>query len=194
MSSVSPYTPLVLKNSDYYLWIYWWNPLSWAYRALLINEFSSPDYDEIIPSTGERLGNLILEAGGMNYKGEAFGTEWIGYAFAYMVPYAMICTLVQSLCLEFVRVEPKGSPLPPEGDADETDSTDGTDAVEIPFKPVTLTFTDVCYDVKASKGKETLRLLHDVNGIFKAGRMCALMGSSGAGKTTLMVRSYERER
>jgi ABC-type multidrug transport system ATPase subunit len=44
----------------------------------------------------------------------------------------------------------------------------------------------VCYDVKASTSNEDLRLLHNINGFFKAGRMCALMGESGAGKTTLM--------
>ncbi len=150
-------SPDVIPN--YYMWLYWWNPLAWAYRGLV-------------------------------------GKEWIGYTFAYLVPYALICTLVQSLCLEYVRVEPRGSPSPPEDETEESDIENmeigdaDQGAVEIPFKPVTLTFTDICYDVKASTGKEKLRLLNDVNGIFKAGRMCALMGSSGAGKTTLMVREW----
>jgi ABC-type multidrug transport system ATPase subunit len=33
--------------------------------------------------------------------------------------------------------------------------------------------------VKSSTGDEDLRLLHGINGYFKAGRMCALMGESG---------------
>ena len=81
-----------------------------------------------------------------------------------------------------MRVEPRASPSPPErgNDIDENeDGAENADVVEIPFKPVTLTFTDICYDVKASKGKDTIRLLNNVNGIFQAGRMCALMGSSG---------------
>jgi len=168
--------PEVIPN--YYTWIYWWNPLAWAYRALLVNEFSSSDYDAIYPASGQREGDVILVAGGMIYKGSAFAMEWIGYAFAYLVPYAILCTMVQSLCVEYVRVEPRASPSPPEGDAEE-EGNGSTDEVEIPFTPVTLTFTDVCYDVKASKGKDTIRLLNDVNGIFEAGRMCALMGSSG---------------
>ena len=26
---------------SYYVWIYWWNPLAWTYRALVINQFQS---------------------------------------------------------------------------------------------------------------------------------------------------------
>lgn len=142
-----------------------------------MNEFQSSDFDEINPSTGERAGDTILENGGMIYKGEAFGQEWVGYAFAYLIPYALLCTCLQSALLRFVRVEQKAAPTPPEEDSDESDNI--TNMVDIPFKPVTLTFTDVCYDVTASKGKETLRLLTNANGIFETGRMLALMGSSG---------------
>ena len=46
-----------------------------------------------------------------------------------------------------------------------------SNAVDIPFKPVTLTFTDICYDVTASTGKDKLRLLNNANGVFEAGRM-----------------------
>ena len=170
--------PVIIPN--YYIWIYWWNPLAWAYRALLVNEFTSSDYDAIYPGSGQRVGDLILEAGGWVFKGSAYGYEWISYAFAYMVPYAILCTLVQALCLKYIRVEPKPSPSPPEGNTSESgEACENAEEVEIPFKPVTLTFTNICYDVKASKGNKTIRLLNDVNGIFEAGRMCALMGSSG---------------
>jgi ABC-type multidrug transport system fused ATPase/permease subunit len=187
-------SPDVIPN--YYMWLYWWNPLAWAYRGLVLNEFTSSDWDWTTLSSGQRAGDAVLEYTGFVHNGDVFGKEWIGYTFAYLVPYALICTLVQSLCLEYVRVEPRGSPSPPEDETEESDIENmeigdaDQGAVEIPFKPVTLTFTDICYDVKASTGKEKLRLLNDVNGIFKAGRMCALMGSSGAGKTTLMVREW----
>ena len=105
-------TPVVIP--DYYIWIYWWNPLAWCYRALLVNEFTSSDYEDINPATGRTQGETILEAGGMVFKGSAFGYEWIAYAFAYMVPYAVMCTLLQELCLRYVRVEPKAAPRPQE--------------------------------------------------------------------------------
>lgn len=170
--------PVIIPN--YYIWIYWWNPLAWGYRALIVNEFTSSDYDEINPTFGKTEGEVALDSGGMIYKGEAFGREWVGYAFAYMVPYAFLCTALQAAFLRFFRVEAKASPSPPGEETGESDDDiDDANMVDIPFKPVTLTFTDICYDVKASKGKETIRLLNNANGIFESGRMCALMGSSG---------------
>jgi ABC-type multidrug transport system ATPase subunit len=77
------------------------------------------------------------------------------------------------------EVEKSNQELIAQGDENETQ-------VNIPFRPITLSFENVCYDVKASTTGEELRLLHDVNGYFKAGQMTCLMGSSGAGKTTLM--------
>ena len=88
-----------------------------------MNEFQSPDYDMVDPSTGERLGDTILENGGMVYKGEVFGQEWVAYSFAYMVPYAILCTFLQSALLRFVRVEPKAAPSPPEEESDESEAT-----------------------------------------------------------------------
>ena len=185
---------------NYYSWMYWWVPLSWTYRALLVNEFWSPSYDEIENNaTNQTEGYLALYSQGMSYKGEAFGTEWIGYAFAYQVPYILLCTFITGACLSYVRVEPKSSPVVPEKspelgqDIEKTENTLNSELgdaeagvdngeIAISFIPVTLSFADICYDVKASKGNETIRLLNNVYGMFESGRMCALMGSSGAGK------------
>jgi hypothetical protein len=186
----------------YYYWMYWWVPLSWTYRALLVNEFLSPSYNVlgVIDNTTSTLteGQMALYSGGMVYNGETFGTEWISYAFAYQVPYILLCTFVTGALLKNVRVEPKSSPSAAlNQDKEETeavsDSEAGADAghaeanvddgeIAIPFIPVTLSFSDICYDVRASTGKETIRLLNNVYGMFEAGRMCALMGSSGAGE------------
>lgn len=70
----------------------------------------------------------------------------------------------------------------------------------LPFAPLNLTFTDVSYSVPAAKGIATddprfatqgphagnIQLLHNVSGSFRPGVLTALMGASGAGKTTLM--------
>jgi hypothetical protein len=179
--------PSVIPN--YYTWLYWWVPLSWSYRALLVNEFTSPAYEVIANNvTNQTEGDLALQEGGMVLNGEPFGTEWIGYCFAYLVPYLLLCTFITAVCLKYVRIEPKSSPLPPEGVGATEDAPDGgegvvegNEAIDIPFIPVTLSFSDICYDVTASKGKDTIRLLNNVYGMFGSGRMCALMGSSGAG-------------
>jgi ABC-type multidrug transport system ATPase subunit len=57
--------------------------------------------------------------------------------------------------------------------------------MNLPFTPVDLTFDKLVYEVLASTGGDKIRLLNEVSGAFKAGRMCALMGSSGAGKVSL---------
>jgi ABC-type multidrug transport system ATPase subunit len=60
------------------------------------------------------------------------------------------------------------------------------DEGDLPFQPANITFTDVSYSVKSSISNDTIELLKGVDGYFVAGKMTALMGSSGAGKTTLM--------
>ncbi|KAE9034245.1 Pleiotropic drug resistance protein 1 [Phytophthora rubi] len=55
------------------------------------------------------------------------------------------------------------------------------------FVPVTLAFKDLWYSVpNPSNKRETIDLLKGISGYALPGTMTALMGSSGAGKTTLM--------
>jgi ABC-type multidrug transport system ATPase subunit/ABC-type multidrug transport system permease subunit len=58
----------------------------------------------------------------------------------------------------------------------------------MPFTPVSLAWRDINYyvDVGRGKTKVTKHLLKGINGFAKPGTLTALMGSSGAGKTTLM--------
>ncbi|XP_057840546.2 ABC transporter G family member 36 [Cryptomeria japonica] len=63
----------------------------------------------------------------------------------------------------------------------------------LPFTPLVLSFIGVDYSVDMppemkNQGvtEDRLRLLHDVTGVFRPGVLTALMGVSGAGKTTLM--------
>ncbi|KAJ7955316.1 Pleiotropic drug resistance transporter [Quillaja saponaria] len=63
----------------------------------------------------------------------------------------------------------------------------------LPFDPQTITFKDVQYFVDTPPemkqlgfNEKKLQLLHDITGVFRPGILTALMGVSGAGKTTLM--------
>ena len=65
----------------------------------------------------------------------------------------------------------------------------GSAASALPFEPVDLAWKAITYtvNVKQSDGSHADRvLLHGINGFSLAGSLTALMGSSGAGKTTLM--------
>jgi len=152
----------------YYYWLYWWNPYAWAYRALVVNEFRSGDYDDENP-------DQILTNLGFTWNGEPFSRDWVGYGFAYMGGYFVLCVIGTALGLTYARNTCKAVPeIKVESTEEETEEDD--ERIEIPFKPVDLSFQDVCYDVKASTSKEMLQLLKKVNGVFRAGRMCALMG------------------
>ncbi|KAG7376667.1 hypothetical protein PHYPSEUDO_012937 [Phytophthora pseudosyringae] len=54
------------------------------------------------------------------------------------------------------------------------------------FTPVTLAFKDLWYSVPLQHKHESIDLLKGISGYALPGTMTALMGSSGAGKTTLM--------
>jgi hypothetical protein len=152
----------------YYQWLYWWNPLAWAYRALLVNEF----YDA-------RWGNnstQILEDYGLTFlNGEAFGIEWVGYSFAYMIPYLLTCSILSAFGLTFVRHSEGGAGPSREKNTSASLMDEPKQGTYIPFKPVTLSFHDICYEVTASTSKLQLSLLNKVNGVFRPGQMCALM-------------------
>jgi ATP-binding cassette subfamily G (WHITE) protein 1 len=59
-----------------------------------------------------------------------------------------------------------------------------TEASQIVFKD--LTFTVPLKPIKGSKKAEEKTILRQISGVFKPGRMTAIMGASGAGKTSLL--------
>lgn len=166
-------------------------PLSWVYRSLLLNQFTSEEYND-------GSGDIILDAYGITLNGEPFERAWIWYGFAYLIPFLLLCTITSTLCLQYLRAKPNRVAIAEVPESTEEDSKQtGKEAgmarsTSIPFKddgtfvPVNLSFNNLCYEVKSSKGGENLQLLNNVSGVFSSGRMCALMGESGAGKTTLM--------
>jgi len=163
----------------YYRYLYWWNPLAWTYRALLVNEFTSDSYGE------EEGKNILIALGFVDSDGNAYGEQWTMLSFIYLAPYTLAC-----LCLSGYILSKSSPNTGSHSHSDVSDNhSSGQPAghvFDVPFTPVTLSFEDVGYEVKSSKGDGKLKILNGVNGVFRPGRMCALMGASGAGKTTLM--------
>ncbi|KAL3696050.1 hypothetical protein R1sor_010126 [Riccia sorocarpa] len=82
---------------------------------------------------------------------------------------------------------------PESGGATEQQATVGANkGMSIPFRPLSLTFRNVNYyvdmpsHIKERGSGERLHLLKKVSGAFRPGVLTALVGVSGAGKTTLM--------
>jgi hypothetical protein len=137
--------------------------MAWALQGLASNEFMSGKYVNGEPFLATR--------------GFKVGRQWIGYSFLYMIPFSLACTIVLGFILKYVRIEPdkqhmKKKPKVSMGSAGENVKDD----FNLPFTPVDLTFHQLVYEVDASTSNDKLRLLNEVSGAFKAGRMCALMG------------------
>ena len=184
---------------DYYSWIYWWNPLAWAYRALVLNEFLSEKWNYTLEGDGSGLtaGQQVLKANGFLLPGgDIYGQEWILWGFVYLIIFLAFHTILSGLGLRRVRFEsgqsnsPGGAGAGKDGDKDKggrENEEEEEETFDLPFTPVDLTFKDLCYEVTASTSKEKLKLLNNVYGRLQPGRMCALMGSSGAGKVRMLV-------
>ena len=150
----------------YWKWLYWILPSPWVYRGLAVNQLGETD--------------LINNGFVFERNGNPFSKQWIGYGFAYLILASSLATLVAAFCLHHFRMEEpqKSAPDVQEIKGDEKDDGDANNDAIASFTEVDLSFHDLSYEVKASKGGSTkLRLLKNVSGVFRKGRMCALMVS-----------------
>ncbi|DAZ96398.1 TPA: hypothetical protein N0F65_012479 [Lagenidium giganteum] len=141
--------------------------------------------------------------------------QWIAYGYIYMAGAYLLFMFMSWFVLEYHRYErPEHISLPEEDDDKESEVNDEAEnetmyslvttpkhsaspndsdvAVTInrrerSITPVAIAFQDIWYTVPdPTHPKQTLDLLKGISGFALPGKMTALMGSSGAGKTTLM--------
>ncbi|TMW64830.1 hypothetical protein Poli38472_008997 [Pythium oligandrum] len=207
------------KIPDYFIWMYWINPIAWCVRALAINQYRRPEFDVCVydgidycKSYGKEMSTYALSL--FDVQDEK---EWLGWGFVFLIASFFFFMWVSYLALEFKRYEsPEHVNLDHEEDdvgfqLGSTSSSSGseydlietprkggsgseiavavnTDSYERYFEPVTLAFKDLWYSVPNPKDPKgaPLDLLKGISGFAMPGTITALMGSSGAGKTTLM--------
>lgn len=148
--------------------------MAWALQGLASIEFTSQKYDGIGPDQSVLLAS----------RGFQTDRAFIGYTFAYMIPYTIICTTILGYIMRRVRIQPDRTHAKKKHVAIGVLPNEKPEDINLPFIPVDLTFDKLVYEVMSSTGGEKIRLLNEISGTFKAGRMCALMGSSGAGKVS----------
>ena len=151
-------------------------------RSLVVNEFRSGAWDDIVPATNPpaTAGEIILERFGFTLNGEAFGYEWVWYGVLFTFGIAIFSSMGSMFLLNHIRFVTGGSLITDPG-SDEEEEVDESQEVAIPFTRVDLTFKDIHYTVQSSITNEELELLKGIDGAVEAGKMTALMGSSGAG-------------
>ncbi|EPS71654.1 hypothetical protein M569_03105, partial [Genlisea aurea] len=181
----------------WWLWGYYISPMMYAQNAILVNEFRGHSWSQGFENSNTSLGVDVLKSIGYYTK-----TEWYWIGVGALL--AIILILNTCIVLAFTYLQPfkKTQAVMPEDNArKEEELVENTGQkkmkkhtqVVLPFAPHSLTFDEVKYAVDMPQElkaqgvtDDKLVLIKSVSGAFRPGVLTALMGVSGAGKTTLM--------
>ncbi|KAL3672584.1 hypothetical protein V7S43_001879 [Phytophthora oleae] len=192
---------------DYLIWVYWINPMAWGVRALAVNQYTDSSFDTCVYDGIDYCANYNMTMGEYSLTTFEVPTEkfWLWYGMVFMVAAYVFFMFLSYIVLEYHRYEsPENVTLDNESKSETSDdyglirtprsSPAGGETLlavtpdsEKHFIPVTVAFKDLWYTVPdPANPKDTIDLLKGINGYALPGTITALMGSSGAGKTTLM--------
>eukprot|EP00192_Tetraselmis_astigmatica_P001759 CAMPEP_0117657340 /NCGR_PEP_ID=MMETSP0804-20121206/5278_1 /TAXON_ID=1074897 /ORGANISM="Tetraselmis astigmatica, Strain CCMP880" /LENGTH=1545 /DNA_ID=CAMNT_0005463787 /DNA_START=295 /DNA_END=4932 /DNA_ORIENTATION=- len=196
----SGYTIVFGDIPAWWIWVYWISPFAYAIRAFVINEMTSPKWGN--------LGMLALES--FDFATERY---WIWAGIGFQWAFTAVVMTCSALVLTFLDTRPahqvnisdksrmeamvaaknelRRAKLKlkelnrPAASAHEVHLGVDEDGDQLSFLPITLIWQDLRYIVKTPSG-DKLELLRGISGYAGPRRLTALMGGSGAGKTTLM--------
>ncbi|XP_027337469.1 ABC transporter G family member 31-like [Abrus precatorius] len=180
----------------WWIWGYWVSPLSYGQKAISVNEFTATRWMKDSAFGQGTVGSNILKLYSLPTNDYWY---WIG--MGVLIVYSLLFNNLVTVALTYLKPlqKPRALLLDDEEDSNETAKLKSTNddnknkGMILPFQPLTMTFHNVNYFVDMPKeiaqqgvADTKLKLLSNVSGVFAPGVLTALMGSSGAGKTTLM--------
>ncbi|KAG0468338.1 hypothetical protein HPP92_017666 [Vanilla planifolia] len=179
-------------------WGFWSSPSTYAQIGLVVTEFQGARWQKVLQTTANRtIGELVLTSRGLNYEDYFY---WIsvgallGFFVLLNVAFALSLTFRRSL--QESRVIISREKLPKihneQPVSSRSEEKRGSRMMALPSVPIPITFQDVQYFIDTPKEmvaqgypEKKLKLLCDINGAFHPGKLSAIMGVTGAGKTTL---------
>ncbi|XP_068660503.1 pleiotropic drug resistance protein 3-like [Aristolochia californica] len=192
-------------------WGFWASPWTYCEIGISVNEFLSPRWQQSTPGK-TTFGIQTLTSRGLNF-GDHF--YWIsvgallGFTILFNIGFTIALTFLKSpgraraILSRDKLSEIKGKQdkkvdtclqKKPNPYASNTASENrNAERVVMPFQPLPIAFQDVQYYVDTPQEmraqgfpEKRLQLLQDITGAFRPGILTALMGVSGAGKTTFL--------
>ncbi|XP_048225566.1 pleiotropic drug resistance protein 3 isoform X1 [Ricinus communis] len=192
-------------------WGFWINPLTYGEIGMCVNEFLAPRWQKQIMSANTTIGQQTLESRGLHYDGYFY---WIsvgallGFTVLFNIGFTLALTYLKPpgrthAIISYEKYNQLQEKVDDNNHVDKNnrladayfmpDTITETGRMVLPFEPLTITFQDLQYYVdaplemrKRGFAQKNLQLLTDITGTFRPGILTALMGVSGAGKTTLM--------
>ncbi|XP_004291541.1 PREDICTED: pleiotropic drug resistance protein 2-like [Fragaria vesca subsp. vesca] len=188
------------------IWGYYVSPMMYGQNAIAINEFLDKRWSTPLPNAAQpTVGKLLLKQRGL-YTEE----YWYWICVAALFAFSFLFNVLFIACLTFLDPLGETKTLIENDDAESNrkrrSNPEGIDmqvrnaqggqakrGMVLPFQPLSLAFNHVNYYVDMPAEMKTqgidedrLQLLRDISGAFRPGILTALVGVSGAGKTTLM--------
>ncbi|XP_023759511.1 ABC transporter G family member 35 isoform X1 [Lactuca sativa] len=196
---------------NWWEWAYWLSPLSYGFKGFAINEFLDPRWTSKTSSDGStNMGFAVLRTLDIPTKES---TYWI--CAAALLGFTFLFNILFTITLMYLKAPGKPQAIISKEEAAAMAGQD-TNQEQTPhhaarnqvssnangvakkgmvlhFTPYAMSFDNVNYFVdmpvemrEQGVTEDRLHLLSDVTGAFRPGVLTALMGVSGAGKTTLM--------